>query len=170
MYESKIPNERWLIDRSTCIAIYTHVDMRRLAIVSTGWNKASSDTPATADPMILASVFALPDEDMGLVDTTPWVDDDGRSSFGVILFCDDQCLVDKWKEPLANRLNNRKVSLWAKLSRYLFHQPNYWWHQPEILFFDMRCQWREVLWEPHKIKGTRYSSPRHWYLGLIVHS
>ena len=40
---------------------YTHVDIRRFAMVSTGWNRASSAKPATADPMILA--FPLPPED-----------------------------------------------------------------------------------------------------------
>ncbi len=33
--------------------ILVSVDMSRLAIVSTGWKSASSETPATADPRIL---------------------------------------------------------------------------------------------------------------------
>ncbi len=55
--------------------------MRRFATVSTGWNRASSDTPATADPIILASDF--PDTCILLVAMT--LDEVDLSLFGVIV-------------------------------------------------------------------------------------
>lgn len=52
------------------ISATTYVDIRRLAMVSTGWKRASSDNPATADPRILAFDLDLPDG-VGLVAMTP---------------------------------------------------------------------------------------------------
>jgi len=51
----------------------THVDIKRLATVSTGWNRASSVKPATADPMIRAAPLP-PDDWIGLVAVTDKVD------------------------------------------------------------------------------------------------